>query len=125
MNDEWDVGAAQTLLDGFSKQVPPRPERPPTSIGNMRTPIWATLRVAPTTATAVLRGQDLPAEQVSACLPLQRDRQAQAGALAPGRVVKRKTGEGRRSPGVHWISILSGFVNSSIREGLSPARKQF
>ncbi len=30
MNDGWDVDAAQTLLDEFSKQVPPRPERPPT-----------------------------------------------------------------------------------------------
>ena len=30
MNDVWDVDAAQTLLDEFSRQVPPRPERPPT-----------------------------------------------------------------------------------------------
>ena len=30
MSDGWDVDAAQTLLDEFSRQVPPRPERPPT-----------------------------------------------------------------------------------------------
>ena len=30
MNDGRDVDAAQTLLDEFSRQVPPRPERPPT-----------------------------------------------------------------------------------------------
>ena len=30
MSNRWDADAAQTLLDEFSKQVPPRPERPPT-----------------------------------------------------------------------------------------------
>ena len=54
-------------------------------ISDIRANRRATTRVAPTKTQVARRGQDLPAEQVSACLPLQRDRQAQAGALAPGR----------------------------------------
>ena len=30
MYHEWDADAAQTLLEEFNRQVPPRPERPPT-----------------------------------------------------------------------------------------------
>ena len=38
MNDGWDVDAAQTLLDEFSRRVPPRPERPPTFMEITRYP---------------------------------------------------------------------------------------